>query len=301
MIREFRFSESTRLFELLRTNFPEEERAYGTRPESWQEVVQRVHRPSVRLIVALARLVRRPIYRFFTIEADGRLVATSIVSFAPRIGYISTVMVDSAYRRRGYARRLLERCHQEIAAFHRPHAVLDVLSGNLPARTLYLADGYRPLRTSTLYTMPLPAETPNPPQPSTGRVRPFRGSDRGALAAVLPPAGRRLNSSMSIDQVLGSESASWVLEEGGWPTAWVSATSSSFMEAAGLATPIVAPGADPAGVRALLSTAIGWCRDHRAVRTLCRVPADNLAGVRAVEAYGFAPTLSFDTLCRSLP
>jgi ribosomal protein S18 acetylase RimI-like enzyme len=313
MIRDFRFSDASRLFELLRTNFPEEERVYGTRPESWNEVVKRIHRPSVRFVVAFARLFRRPIYRFFTIEEDGRLVATSLVSFAPRIGYISTVMVDAGYRRRGYARRLLAQCHQEIASFHRPYAVLDVLTDNTPARTLYVSDGYRSLRTSALYSLPLTPE-PSAPRPSgPGRIRPYQTSDRRTLAAiadravprevarVLPPAGRRLNASPTIDQILSSASSSWTLEEGGRPTAWVSAISSKFMEAAGLAAPIVATDADPSGVRALLATAVDWCRVQLATRVICRVPNDNVASVRAVESEGFTSTLSFDTLYRSLP
>ncbi len=313
MIRDFRFSDASQLFELLSTNFPEEERVYGTRPESWNEVAKRIHRPSIRFVVAFARLLRRPIYRFFTIKEEGRLVATSLVSFAPRIGYISTVMVDKSYRRRGYARRLLESCHREIASFHRPYAVLDVLTDNTPARTLYVSNGYRLLRTSALYALPL-SPAPSAPHPSgQGTIRPYRNSDHKTLAGiadravppevarVLPPAGRRLNASPTMDQILGSASSSWVLEERGRPTAWVSATSSKFMEAAGLATPIVATEADPGGVRALLATAIDWCRGQLAVRIICRVPNDNAASVRAVVTEGFTSTLSFDTLYRSLP
>lgn len=313
MIEDFHFEDANQLLALMRENFPEEERVYGTRPDSWNEVVKRVHRPSVRILVALARLARRPIYRFFTIKDGERLVATSIVSFAPRIGYISTVMVDAAYRRRGFARRLLARCHQEIAAFHRPNAVLDVLSDNQTARALYLSEGYRSLRTAAFYTLPLESAQAETTQPPVGTVRAFRKSDRGILAPiadaavpaeiarVLPPAGRRLNSSMSIDQILGSESASWVLEESGRPRAWVAATTSAFMEAAGFPTPIIDPAAHPEGVRALLSTAVEWCRARHAERIVCRVPNDNPVSLGAIEGYGFRSSLSFETLYRPLP
>lgn len=313
MIQDFHIADAPRLFELLQTNFPEEERAYGTRPESWAEAIRRIHRPTIRFLVALARLARRPIYRFFTIQEDGRLVATSLVSFAPRIGYISTVMVDGGYRRRGYARRLLARCHEEIARFHRPNAVLDVLTDNAPARALYLSDGYRMLRSSTLYAMALPAGPGGPGPAGEGRVRPYRSADHRTLARVadaavpaeiakvLPSPGRRLASSKTIDQVLGAETAAWVLEVDGRPVVWVSATSSRFMEAASLATPIVAPGADAPGVMAMLSTAVAWCGSHHAARILCRVPDDNVESVRALTAHGFAATLTADTLVRPLP
>lgn len=313
MIGEFRIADAPQLFDLLRTNFPEEEQVYGTRPEAWQEVVRRIHRPSVRIVVALARLVRRPIYRFFTIKEGERLVATSLLSFAPGIGYISTVMVDAGSRRRGYARRLLHRCHEETARFHRPNVVLDVLSDNAPARALYLSEGYRPLRTATLYTLPLSDASEAEAGVGSGTVRPFAKSDQRALAQIveravpadiariLPSPGRRLTSSPTIEQVLGSESEGWVLEESGRPVAWVSATSSKFMGAAGFATPIVDPSASSEGLRALFARAIEWCRVRRSDRIVCRVPSDNAASMRAIAEERFTPTLTFDTLYRPLP
>ena len=222
-------------------------------------------------------------------------------------------MVDAGHRRRGYARRLLARCHTEIASFHRSHAVLDVLTHNAPARILYLSEGYRPLRSSSLYVLPLVAPASSAPPSPDARLRPYRRSDRRALSAiaqsavppeiarVLPPAGRRLVPSPSEEQLFSSESSSWVLEEDGKPTAWVSAISSKYMEAASLATPIVDPHADPAGVHAMLSVAIDWCRHHRAERVICRVPDDNPVSGRAIGAEGFTSTLTFDTLCHPLP
>jgi len=300
MIEDFRIRDGEQLFALLKENFPEEDRAYGIRPDAWGEVLRRIHRPPIRLVVALARLARRPIYRFFTIRDDGRLVATSLVSFAPRIGYISMVMVDASHRRRGYARRLLHRCHEEIARFHRPNAVLDVLSQNRSARALYDSEGYRLLRTATLYTRSMTDPGPASGASPAGTVRPYAKKDRPELARILPPAGRRLNASPTIDQVLGSDSASWVLEERGRPVAWISATSSEFMDAAGLATPIVDPTADPAGVAALLDTATRWCQAHHAGWAICRVPNDLSASVRAITERGFTSTLTADTLYRPL-
>lgn len=314
MIRDFRVSDGPRLYDLLRTNFPEEEAAYGTRPDSWKEVVRRAYRPHLRLVVALARLVRRPIFRFFVVEEEGQIVATTLLSFAPKMGYLSAVMVAAPFRRRGYARQLLDRCHQEIAAFHRPNAVLDVLTQNAPARALYDSYGYRLLRTSTLYLRTIapgpPAESPHP---DGATVRAYESRDHRVLAAlaeaavpaevarILPPAGRRLDASPSIDRILQSKTESWVLEEQGQPTAWVSATTSTFMEAAGLATPIVSPSASLNGVRAMLSTAVLWCRTQGASRVICRVPKDHPQGIEAVTVAGLTPSLSFDTLYRSVP
>ncbi|MGI0068468.1 MAG: GNAT family N-acetyltransferase, partial [Thermoplasmata archaeon] len=107
MIREFRPSESERLFELLKENFPEEEALYGTQPGAWNRIVRRIYRWDVRFVVGLARTLGRPIFRFFTVEVDGRIVATTIVSFAQRSGYVSMVMVDKPFRGKGYARALM--------------------------------------------------------------------------------------------------------------------------------------------------------------------------------------------------
>ena len=312
MIREFRRAESARLYALLRENFPAEEALYGTRPESWDRIVRRIYRADTRIVLGLLRLVGRPVYRFFVVEADGTMVATSLVSFAARAGYISMVMVDAPYRGRGYARRLLARCAAATRAVGRPYIALDVLRDNAPAIALYRSEGFLPLREMGFYSLPLdPPPAPARAAPAGASViRPFRSTDHtplwnGAAAAipprvaeVLPLPRRALSGAFNLGRILSSRSETWVLEERGAPVGWLSATVSDVMEASGLAAPIVLEGASPEGVRALVGTAIEWARAQGAPRMVSEVSADNLRAVAALEGAGFAVAHRVQTLYR---
>ena len=312
MIREFRRAESARLFALLRENFPAEEALYGTRPESWDRIVRKIYRADARILLGLLRLVGRPVYRFFVVEADGKMVATSLVSFAARAGYISMVMVDAPYRGRGYARQLLARCAAATHSVRRPYIALDVLSDNTPALALYRSEGFLPLREMGFYSLPLdsaPAAARTTSAPSSV-LRPYRPADHarlwnGAAAAipsrvaeVLPLPRRALSGAFNLGRILSSRSETWVLEERGAPVGWLSATVSDVMDASGLAAPIVLAEASPEGVRALVGTAIEWARAQGAPRMVSEVAADNLRAIAALEGAGFAVAHRVQTLYR---
>jgi ribosomal protein S18 acetylase RimI-like enzyme len=314
MIREFRPSESDRLFELLKENFPEEEALYGSRPGAWSRVVRRIYRWDVRVLVGLMRALGRPIFRFFTVEVDGRIVATTIVSFTPRAGYISMVMVDTPFRGRGYARALMERAREAAEKAHRRYVALDVLADNAPAIALYRSLGYEDLREVGLFSRVLPPVAPvdaTPVLPLPPGLRPYRSRDRDALVAiaaramptavaeVLPLNRRALDASYSLDRILSSESESWVLEQDGAPVAWSSVTVSDAMEAAGLSSPIVGESADPTQVDALLRTGVEWCARRGAARIVCQTPLEHRRSVEALERAGFSIAHRLRTLYRS--
>ena len=314
MIREFRPSESDRLFELLKENFPEEEALYGSRPGAWNRVVRRIYRWDVRVMVGLMRALGRPIFRFFTVEIDGRIVATTIVSFTPRAGYISMVMVDKPFRGRGYARALMERAREAAERAHRRYVALDVLADNAPAIALYRSLGYEDLREVGLFSRALAPVAPvdaTPALPLPPGLRPYRSSDRGALVAitaramptavaeVLPLNRRALDGSYSLDRILSSESESRVLEQDGAPVAWSSVTVSDAMEAAGLSSPIVGESADPTQVDALLRTGVEWCARRGAARIVCQTPLEHRRSVEALERAGFSIAHRLRTLYRS--
>ena len=314
MIREFRPSESARLFELLKENFPEEEALYGSRPGAWNRVVRRIYRWDVRVMVGLMRALGRPIFRFFTVEMDGRIVATTIVSFTPRAGYISMVMVDKPFRGRGYARALMERAREAAERAHRRYVALDVLADNAPAIALYRSLGYEDLREVGLFSRPLAPVVPvdaTPVLPLPPGLRPYRSRDRDALVAiaartmptavaeVLPLNRRALDGSYSLDRILSSESESWVLEQDGAPVAWSSVTVSDAMEAAGLSSPIVGESADPTQVDALLRTGVEWCARRGAARIVCQTPLEHRRSVEALERAGFSIAHRLRTLYRS--
>ena len=307
-IRDLKHRDTGELLEFLRRDFPDEERLMGWRPEGFAKVVARVFRWDTRLITGLLRLVGRPIFRFFVVEEEGHLVATTLLTFGPRSGYISMVAVEPAYRRRGLARALLEDARTATVRRHRPYVALDVLEQNAPARTLYAAIGYRPLRRASQLVLERPdsAAARNPP----AGLRPMLKSDGEALAvivreekppeveAVLPTTAGDIAGSAWAGRILESESASWVIDTGSGPIAWVSATSSPATEAAHLAAPIIAPTVAPEAAQALVETAVSWCARRQAPRILTMIPDENLQGRAAVEAAGFHDVLRLWTLYR---
>ncbi|MEM0128901.1 MAG: GNAT family N-acetyltransferase [Thermoplasmata archaeon] len=313
MIREFRPREAPRLLSLLRESFPEEEALYGTRPDAWARVVDRIYRWDLRLVLGLLRAVGRPVFRFLVAEEEGRMVGTSIVSFGPRAGYISTVMVDPSWRRRGIARGLIRACETVTARVRRPYVALDVLAHNAPAIALYEAEGYRPLRSSALLALPFasPGDGVASVGPPLGPVRPYRADDREAVVAiarasrpppvaeVLPVSSRSMGVSGTLDRILSSESAAWVLVEGGRPVGYVGASVSDAMDAGTVASPLVAAEATPEGARSLFAAAVGWIREHGAARAVCQIARDQEGAMAAAGAVGLREAHGLITLFRA--
>jgi ribosomal protein S18 acetylase RimI-like enzyme len=307
MIRELRKTDATRVFELLKIGFPEEESLIGTNPEGFAKVVKRLFRWDTQFVIRLLRLFGRPIYRFFVVEEDGRVVATTLLSFPERSGYVSTVVVDPAYRRRGLAQALLERARAVTQASGRRYIVLDVLSQNTAARTLYERIGYRPLREGALFVRD--ANAPLTGGPSTA-LRPFRPRDARALVEVsrrsippevmevLPVAEGALRGSNFVDRVLESASAAWVIDHGRGPEAHLSATATRASNSGHVSSPIIGEGVSAPEAVALVRTAIDWCVAQGAPRIATHVPVANVRGRAALLEGGFHEALADQTLYR---
>ena len=309
-IRDLRAGDAPQLYEFLRRDFPEEKRLLGMRPEGFDRVVHRIFRWDARLALGLLRLVGRPVFRFFVLESDGRLVATTLLTFGTRAGYLSLVAVDPGYRRRGYAQLLAERSRRATVARHRPYLALDVLATNAPARALYAKLGFRPLRSASFMVLEDPQPRAAGAPPVRG-LRPFRPTDAEPLAAivraekppevesVLPTSPADIAGSEWVGRVLASESAAWVLDDGRGPVAWVAATASPATEAAQLSAPIVGWSADPAAAAGLVVTAGAWCAARRAPRLAAVIPEENRRGRAALETAGFHDAIATWTLYRS--
>jgi ribosomal protein S18 acetylase RimI-like enzyme len=308
-LRDLRAVDTPRLFEFLKNEFPEEEALLGTRPQGFAEIARRVFRWDTRVFLALLRAVGRPIFRFFVIEEGDRIVATTLVTFGPRAGYVSMVVVDPAHRRRGLARRLLERARSATRARGRPYLALDVLAANAPARTLYESLGYRPLRAASYLVHDHPSSFLPAPNGVPG-LRAFLRGDAPPLAeiarrqksseveAVLPTAARAIAGSAWVGKVLRTEFAAWVLDEGRGPVAWVGASVSNATQAAHLTEPILDASVAPERAQALVGTAGAWCAARRAPRVLSMLPAENLRGRAALESAGFHDAIPLWTLYR---
>lgn len=307
MIRELRKSDASQVFELLKTQFPEEEAIIGTRPEGFQAVIRRAFRWDTRLVLGLLRLFGRRVVDFFVVEEDGRVVATTLLSFPERAGYVSMVVVDPAYRRRGFARELLERARAATQASGRKFIALDVLAQNTPARTLYERIGYRPLREVALLVREPGAGTTDG-RPAT--IRPFRNSDARTLLPlarrsrppkveeVLPLQEAALRSSRFVNRVLGGETAAWVVDRGSGPEAYVAAAATPATDAGHCSDPIIGEGVDPVTAIALVRTAVDWLTAHGAPRIVVSVPAANARGRAALQGGGFHDALTLWTLFR---
>lgn len=308
-VRDLRAHDAPDLLRFLQNYFPEEEALLGTRPEGFQKVVQRIFRWDSRLILGVLRLFGRPLFRFFVVEDGGRVVATTLLTFPKEAGYLSMVVVDANYRRRGIARELLERARKAARKRGKRFLALDVLAANAPARTLYEREGYRPLRTTGYFVHDHP-DTLRPAPALVPGLRPFERRDARALAAiarrerpaalneVLPMTERELTGSSWAGQLLASSMAAWVLDDGSGAVAWISATVSSATAAGHIASPIIGPSVAPASAEGLVRTAGAWCAERGVARLLTMTPEENARGRAALEATGFRHAIPVLTLSR---
>ncbi|HTW40107.1 MAG TPA: GNAT family N-acetyltransferase [Thermoplasmata archaeon] len=309
MIRDMKRADADRIFEFLQKYFPEEEAILGTRPEGFEKVVRRLFRFDTRLLLGLLRLFGRPVFRFFVVEEDGRVVATTLLSFPERAGYLSMVVVDPGYRRRGHAQALLQRSLVATQATGRKYVALDVLANNTPARALYERVGYRSLRETNLVVREANAPLSGAPSPV---VRPFRKEDAKPLvevamrarppevAEVLPVRESALRPGTFVDGLLQSESVAWVIDRGRGPEGYLGAASGAITTAAHFSDPIIAEGVEGPEAAALIRTGIDWCIGRGAPRIIAQVPVANVRGRAALLGGGFHDALSIWTLYRPI-
>lgn len=311
MIRDLRPADLPHLYPLLERHFPAEQRLLGWRPAVFNDVLHDLYRPHVQFLVRLVALFGRPIYRVFVVAVDGRLAATTVLTYTARAGYVSTVMVDDAFRRRGFARRLLEAAAAEARRRRRRSLVLDVLETNEPARRLYERAGFRLLRRQEYRALELTGPPTGAPA-SAARVRPLRRSDQArilatarralppAVAEVLPIEPRQMFLRREVLAGLRSAAEVWVAPVDGPALGFVRLTMSEVMVAANLSCPVLDPSLDEPSAEALVATAVGRARGRGAQRILCEVPDSN-ERVRALLARaGFSVPFTTLTLVREL-
>jgi ribosomal protein S18 acetylase RimI-like enzyme len=307
--REFRFSDLPRLVELQEEGFPEENALYGIRPNEIAKVMRKLGRIHLRILLGLMRLVRRTPFRFPIIEENGRMVATTMLSFGPKNGYVSMVMVDARYRRRGYAHRLLETAQEWTRHRGKPYVVLDVLADNAAAIALYQKLGFRELRRSTalLKEAPLASDDPVAAEAS---VRPFAPQDASAVCAiaaqalspgvaeVLPVRKADLSGGGWSSRIFSSDSAAWVVDSGTGPRAYLAVSVTPVTVAAHLVSPIIGPTVRPEEAAALVHTALRWVAHHQAPKVVAVVPRENTLARAALQNAGFRDALETVTLFR---
>jgi ribosomal protein S18 acetylase RimI-like enzyme len=311
MIRDFQRKDSPAYFRLITANFPEEDRVLGMRPEAFERIVRRLYRWDVRLLIGLARVFGRPIFRLFIIDQSGTVAASTILTFTGPTGYLSSVVVDTAFRRRGLARRLIEVCRDATRKTGRKFVALDVLAENRPARTLYEREGFQPIRERIFWVHEHPAELSSTGESAIGSFRLFRSSDAKAIAAIasgqsppdvnkiLPVTARSFTPPKFIESALLSHGVAWVLTDQDRPVGYVRASVSQAMEAGHLTDPVFAREVDPGRAAAFVAFAGRWVAREGASRVASSVPIDNTAGGSALTAGGFHEAFRSFTLYRS--
>lgn len=110
-----------------------------------------MYRLDVQCFDPVFRFSRRAMQRFaeaeeaMTVlaEANGELAGFAIAEVAEGAGYVVTVDVAPAWRRRGLGRELMEQLEQKARAAGAEAMMLHVFSGNNGAVRIYEALGYR--------------------------------------------------------------------------------------------------------------------------------------------------------------
>jgi ribosomal protein S18 acetylase RimI-like enzyme len=310
-LREFRRADAGSLFALLKTEFPEEEAMLGMRAEGFEAVIRRLFRPDFRLFVGLLRAVGRAPYRLYVADEGGAIAGTTLLTFAARAGFLSTVVVAPPFRRRGIARALIEAARRATARRKLPYVALRVLAENAPARALYAAAGYLELDRQRYVVHEAPAAIG--PAPASPSIRPFRPSDAAPLAAlanrqlsatareVLPVRPADFRSGRWADRLFDARTAAWVVDRGHGPEAHLAATSTPTTEAAHLSAPLLGASVEPPLAAALVRTASAWAAAHRPLRIVTSV-VDGQAPVHAaLEQEGFHDAIAYFTLYRPSP
>jgi len=311
MLRDLRREDGRSFLDLMTAGFPEESAVLGNRPEEFEKIFRRVFRWDTRLILAVLKLLGRPIVRALVVEADRRVVATSLVTFPAGAAYVSNVVVDAAYRRRGYAKIMLAEAQRSARAARRRFIVLDVLDSNSGARALYDALGYRPLRQRAELLHDAVGQFAVAPTGSPG-IRSMQRADVPALVelvrrasppeveAVLPSGRGRFEVSGIENRLLDSDQAAWVIDRGHGPEAHIAAVVSQAMEAAHVTSPTIGPSVADGLATELVRTAGAWCAARHVPRIISMVAEDDRRARAALEAVGFRHARALWTLYRTV-
>jgi ribosomal protein S18 acetylase RimI-like enzyme len=302
--------------ELYRRYFPEEARVLLTDAGAFQKVLRRAFHWDARLILGFLQLIGRPIGHFYALEADGRLAGVTFLFFEGGVGYIASVAVDLPYRRRGYARKLVQAAEADALRRGCKYAVLDVIDGNLPALQLYKSMDYHSIRRGGWYYRDLGGTHPILPEAPTGDrarpIRPFRKKDGTALAeiargrqpsldrAVRPVRPGAFAVAPMVTRVIGGETQAFVRDGPGGVEGFVRSSSSGAMGSGNLVPPLVAPTVPEEAALDLLDHGLAWFQAHPVQRIVTEVHEDDRATVTRLTSRGFERGLGLETLAKSL-
>jgi ribosomal protein S18 acetylase RimI-like enzyme len=179
-VREYCSSDFERLLELGKIAFSPEMEVFGL-----DEASIRRQARLYSFIRAIQRLTGRFFFKIYVGEFAGQLVGTTSLSREGEAWYIGMVMVDPEYRRRGFARALVEAACDEARARGVKRVILHVREENTPAKNLYLSLGFTLFERVFHFVKEVergePEPRPLPPGYQLMEVKPF---DRQAFRVM---------------------------------------------------------------------------------------------------------------------
>ena len=313
MLRPFGRRDAPAFGRFYRAHFPKEAAVLEVDAVAFEGMVRRITRVDARLILGLLRWLGRPLGDFRTVEVDGAAAGVAFVFYEPPAATLVNVVVDTPYRGRGLARRLVRDC-EAFALRHRcRYAVLQVIEGNVAADRLYRSMGYTELRNSAWYTRPVGGSAPELPTPPAhaprSEVRPMARADAPGLVVLATrlqsEAERRIRpmrpaafrAAPPLVQALGGASQAFVwADPTGAPRGFLRVATSPAMGSGLLVGPFLDPALGDASAFALIDAGLAWFRETPVRRIVAEVPLDDAVLLRRLTARGFSRTLGLETL-----
>jgi ribosomal protein S18 acetylase RimI-like enzyme len=142
-IRDFRKSDLSEVLNTLHLSFAEDFELTGFDADRVEKMVNQIFGITGRMFLFMSRLLKKEPLKFLVAEVDNRVVGTTMISRQGKVGYISTVMVHPAQRRKHIAEKLVKNALSYTRKNKMKRAVLHVMSTNESAKKLYTKLGFR--------------------------------------------------------------------------------------------------------------------------------------------------------------
>ena len=143
LIRDFRKSDLPEVLNIGRLSFPEDFELTGFDADRIKKMVNQIFGITGRIFLFMSKLFKKEPLKLLVAEVDSRVVGTTMITGQGEVGYISTVMVHPAYRRKRIAEKLMKNAINYIRKNKMKRAVLHVVSTNEPAKNMYTKLGFK--------------------------------------------------------------------------------------------------------------------------------------------------------------
>lgn len=180
IIRDFRKEDIEAVIECAAESFKDEFEVEGFDPNLWRKMVQRRFSIFGRMLFGIFRLFDKEPIKMFIADVDGKAVGTTMVTRRGNIGYIHAVMVNPNFRRKGIATELMRAAIKDIQNRRMARAILQVLSANDAAKSLYQKLGFQKFDATIHLTANLDS-LPNLEKVEGVQVRELQESDINAV------------------------------------------------------------------------------------------------------------------------